>query len=628
MPWEAWFTLILAVATVATMARSSVAPDGPLVLSALAIAVASIVSGRQHGGHALLPNIEDVAVLLGSPILWSVAALFVVAKGLGETGAADRLAGPILGSGTPHGEVGKRTASPLLRATAPLLAIAPFLSNTTIMAILLPVTTDWCRRHRVSPSKLLLPLNYIKMLGAMCCILGTTANLVVAALIDKSTIPGLHTLGLFEIAWVGLPCAFAGVAYIVLFGVNLLPDRKPGVSDTADIREYTVSVCVEPGGPLDGKSIADAGLRSLPGLYLVEIERGDELIAAVGPTVGLRGDDRLTFVGALDSVVDLRKMRGLQSEDRQREKLSVPPPGAGNPLGATAAKSQGAHERVLIEAVVSSECPLVGKSVRDGKFRAHYGAAIIAIARGAQRLTGKIGDVVLQVGDTLVLEARPAFLERVRRSRDFFLATKVEGFSAPKHDRAFVAMGIMGAMVLATSLFKVPFFLATLTAAAAMVVTGCLGLSVARSAVEWRVVLAIGASFALGDAMRTSGAAQGVADTLIKGIGNQPRLALACVFGMTALATELITHTAAATLMFPLAMAAAARLGVSPMPFAVIVLVGASCSFATPFGYQTNLMIMGPGGYRFKDYVRFGSPLTAIVGTVAVTLTPLVWHFV
>lgn len=609
MPWEAWFTVVVALATVTAMARSAMAPDGALVLAASALALGSVVSGLHHGGRSLLPGIDSIAGLFGSPILWSVAALFVVAKALGETGAADRLAGPILGRAAAGSRTGRPARAALLRATLPLLGIAPFLSNTTIMAILLPVTTDWCRRHRVSPSKLLLPLNYIKMLGAMCCVLGTTANLVVVALMDQSTHPGLRKLGLFDIARVGLPCALVGVIYILIVFDKLLPDRHPGVSESEDIREYTVSVSVEAGGPIDGKSIAEAGLRNLPGLYLIEVERRTELITAVGPSVVLRADDRLTFVGALDSVVDLRRMRGLSSEDRQREKL-VP-----------------SRDRVLIEAVVSPECPLVGKSVRAGRFRAHYGAAIIAIARGSERLRGKIGDVVLQVGDTLLLETRPAFLERIGRSRDFFLATKVDGFVAPRHDKAVLSIGIMVAMVAAVAVLEVPFLLATLLAASAMVLTGCIGLTGARAAVQWRVVVAIGASFALGEAMRTSGAASEIAGALIGATGDHPRVTLACVFAMTALATEVITHTAAATLMFPLALAASDRLGVSPMPFVAIVLIGASCSFATPIGYQTNLMVMGPGGYELGDYLRFGSPITVLVGCVAVTVAPFVWAF-
>jgi di/tricarboxylate transporter len=164
-------------------------------------------------------------------------------------------------------------------------------------------------------------------------------------------------------------------------------------------------------------------------------------------------------------------------------------------------------------------------------------------------------------------------------------------------------------------------------AASAMVLTGCLNVSGARAAVEWRVIITIGASFALGEALRTSGAASSVAGALVGAIGAHPQVALASVFVLTALAAELVTHTAAATLMFPLALASADRLGVSPMPFAIIVLIGASCSFMTPFGYQTNLMIMGPGGYEFADYVRFGSPLTVLVGCVAVTMAPLVWPF-
>ena len=626
MPWEAWFVLILAVVTVFVTSRSYAPPDGAFVLAAIAIALASVVSGRQHGGHALLPSIDAIAQLFGAPILWSIVALFIVAKGLGNTGAADLLAGRILGVG--GGDASSASGwRALMRATPPLMALAPFLSNTATMAILLPVTTDWCRRHRVSPAKLLLPLNYLKMLGAMCCMLGTTSNLVVAALMQQSKNAGVHPLGLFDIAYVGVPCALIGGGYILFVGFKLLPDRRPGVSETNAIKEYSVSVCVVPRGPLDGKSVADAGLRSLPGLYLIEIERAAELITVVGPSVVLRADDRLTFVGDLDSVVDLRKMRGLASEDRQREKLSVPPPADDGGSGAPKQTSPQSKERVLIEVVVSPECPLVGKSVREGRFRAHYGAAIIAIARGAQRLTGKIGDIVLQVGDTLVLETRPAFLERARRNRDFFLASKVEGFVAPKQDRAMVSIAILVAMVLATTLFDAPFFLATLIAAAAMVVTGCINVNGARAAVEWRVILTIGATFALGEAMRTSGAASGVAGALVDAIGAHPHVALGAVYLMTALVAELVTHTAAAALMFPLAVAAADRLGVSPMPFAVIVLIGASCSFMTPFGYQTNLMIMGPGGYEFRDYVRFGAPLTVLVGCVAVAIAPFAWPF-
>ena len=618
MSWEAWFAIGLTAIALLVMARNLLPPDATLLGVATLIAGGSMLSEHLHGeaGKTLLPSTADIAKGFGSPILWSVAAIFVVAAGLVETGAAGRLAEPILGKGnTGEADAAGKTKSPLARAVAPLVAVAPFLSNTTVMAILLPVVTDWCRRRNYSPGKLLMPLNHIKMLGAKCCLLGTTTNLVVVAMMDAwmkdPAHQGMHKLGLFEIAWVGIPCMVAGVGFILLFGVRLLPDRRPAVSEEGGIKQYTVSVSVEKGGALDGKSIGDAGLRALPGLFLIEIERGDELIAAVGPSVVLQGDDRLTFAGALESVVDLRKMRGLSSEDHQHEKLAAP-----------------AHERVLIEAVISPECPLIGQSVRESRFRTHYGAAIIAIARGGERLSGKIGNVVLQAGDTLLLEARPAFLERVKGSRDFFLASKVEGFSAPKHDKAWWAMGIMAALVIATTAFhNAPLLLITMLAAGAMVATGCLSLAAARQSVEWRVILAIGASFALGEALFKSGAAEGMAKGLIGVVGTNPHVALACVFGLTILVAEIITNNAAATLMFPLAVAAAIRLDVSPMPFVIVTMLGASCSFMTPFSYQTNLMIMGPGGYRFSDYVRFGLPLTLVVGAVAMIVVPLAWKF-
>lgn len=625
MPWEAWFAICLTVVALVVMARNLLPPDATLLGVATLIAGGSMLSEYLHAPAAadaaagaaakavtLLPSAADVAKGFGSPILWSVAAIFVVAAGLVETGAASRLAEPILGKGNSGGaDAAGKTKSPLARAVAPLVAVAPFLSNTTVMAILLPVVTDWCRRRNYSPGKLLMPLNHIKMLGAKCCLLGTTTNLVVVAMMEKTPHPGFHKLGLFEIAWVGIPCMVAGVGFILLFGTRLLPDRKPAVSEEGGIRQYTVSVSVEKGGALDGKSVGDAGLRALPGLFLVEIERGSELIAAVGPSVVLQGDDRLTFAGALESVVDLRKMRGLSSEDHQHEKLAAP-----------------AHERVLIEAVISPECPLIGQSVRESRFRTHYGAAIIAIARGSERLSGKIGNVELKAGDTLLLEARPAFLERVKGSRDFFLASKVEGFSAPKHHKAYLAMAIMALLVVTTTVFHdAPLLLITMLAAGAMVATGCLSLAGARQSVEWRVILAIGASFALGEALSKSGAAGGMAKALIGVLGANPHVGLCAVFILTVLTAEIITNNAAATLMFPLALAAADRLGVSPMPFVIVTMLGASCSFMTPFSYQTNLMIMGPGGYKFSDYVRFGLPLTLVVGTVAMTVVPLVWTF-
>ncbi len=611
MPWEAWFAIGLTLVALVVMARNLLPPDATLLGIATLVAGGSLVSESLHGKGAdhLLPTTADIASGFGSPILWSVAAIFVVAAGLVETGAAQRLAEPILGKGA--GDGGGKTKSPLARAVAPLVAVAPFLSNTTVMAILLPVVTDWCRRKNFSPSKLLMPLNHIKMLGAKCCLLGTTTNLVVVAMMDKSHRTDLPQLGLFEIAKVGIPCMLAGVAFILFFGHKLLPDRKPAVSEAGGIKQYTVSMCVEKGGALDGKNVGEAGLRALPGLYLVEIERGSELIAAVGPSVVLLGDDRLTFAGALDSVVDLRKMRGLTSEDHQHEKIAAP-----------------AHERVLVEAVVSHECPLIGQSVRESRFRTHYGAAIIAIARGDERLSGKIGDVKLAAGDTLLLEARPAFLDRVKGSRDFFLASKVEGFTAPKHHKAWLAILIMATLVGVTTVFHdAPLLLIIMLAAGAMVATGCLSLPAARASIEWRVILAIGASFALGEALRVSGAAGHLAKSLIDLIGHNPQIAMICVFVLTVLTAEVITNNAAAILMYPLAVAAADNLHVSPMPFVITVLLGASCSFMTPFSYQTNLMIMGPGGYKFSDYVRFGLPLTVVVGTVTMIVVPLVWKF-
>jgi len=415
---------------------------------------------------------------------------------------------------------------------------------------------------------------------------------------------------MFDITWVGLPSAVVGVAYLVFFGRWLLPDRRPVMSDLDDARQYTVEMMVEPGSPLSGKTIEDAGLRHLPNMFLVEIERDGAVLPAIGPHQRLRDNDRLVFAGIVDSVVDLQRIRGLVPASDQVFKLGVPRP-----------------ERCLTEAVVSDSCPLVGKTIREGRFRNVYNAAVIAVARNGERIQAKIGDIVLRPGDTLLLEAEPGFVDRQHNSRDFFLVSRLPDSRPLRQDRAFIAVGILIGMVVVATLEWVPMLQAALLAAGLLLLTRCITGSAARAAVDWEVLIAIAASFGLGHALEKTGAAQFIAASLIQLAQGDPWVTLAVVYLVTMLFTELITNNAAAVLVFPIALATSGSLGVSFMPFAIAVMMAASASFSTPIGYQTNLMVYGPGGYRFTDYFRVGVPLNLLLCVVTVGLAPFVWPF-
>jgi di/tricarboxylate transporter len=367
---------------------------------------------------------------------------------------------------------------------------------------------------------------------------------------------------------------------------------------------------VEPGSRLAGSSIESAGLRALPGLFLAEIERDGVILPAVEPQERLLAGDRLIFVGAIESVVDLHRIRGLVPATNQVLKLDG-----------------DRKERSFFEAVLSDSCPLVGESVRVGRFRTRYQAVIIALARNGVRLRGKIGDMVLHPGDTLLLEARPDFSYRVGTSRDFLLVSEVGGFHPPNHKGAPAALAIACGMVVLAASGLLSMLEAALLAAGMMILTGCTSGQVARQAPDWQILVVIATSFGVGAALQKSGAAGVLANGIIGLSGGNPGATLILVFIATALLTAVATNNVAAVLAFPIALSAAQHMNVDIMPFAITIMMAASASFATPIGYQTNLMVYNAGGYRFADFVRIGVPLTLLVGLVTIGLVPLIWPF-
>jgi di/tricarboxylate transporter len=525
----------------------------------------------------------------------------VVAAGVVNTGAVHAI-GAIL-FGRP-----RSVSSAQLRIMLPVASVSGLMNSTPLVAMLVPVVEEWARRCRFSVSKLMLPLSYAAIFGGTLTLIGTSTNIVVYGLVLERT--SLGSMGFFEIGAIGLPCAVAGIAYIVATQKWLLPERKSPLADFGDAREYAIEMLLDPTSPMIGKSIEEAGLRHLPGAFLAEIERGDSVLPAVAPTEKLQANDRLLFIGVVDSLTVLLRMRGLVPAPEQLFKLGAPRP-----------------ERRLFEVVVSQSCPLIRRTIRDGRFRSRYNAVVLAVARDGARMHGKIGDIVLRAGDTLLLESGPNFLTQQRNSRDFLLVSEVQGAAIPRHEKSWVATGILLMMVLAASTGVLSMLEAGLLASGLMLFTGCLKISEARTSVDWSVLVVIGASLGIGQAVQTSGAATAMSQAWVGAAGNNPWLALAAVYILTSLFTEMITNNAAAVVIFPIAAATAESLGVSFWPFVVVIMMAASASFATPIGYQTNLMVYGPGGYRFADYLRIGVPLNILVGAITIALTPMIWPF-
>jgi di/tricarboxylate transporter len=486
--------------------------------------------------------------------------------------------------------------------------MSTFLNNTPVVAMLIPAVSDWAKKLQISPSKLMIPLSYAAMLGGICSLIGTSTNLVVAGLVVTQT--DLAPLGMFDIAWVGLPCALVGSLYLLLFGPKLLPARGSTTAQLSDPRQYTAEMIVPPGSALIGRSIEQAGLRQLPGCYLVEIDRQGTSIMAVGPEETLQANDRLIFAGIVESIRDLQNLRGLVPATNQVFKLDSP-----------------RYRRQLFEAVVSNTCPLAGKTIRDGRFRNQYNAVVLAVARGGERIRRKIGDIELRAGDTLLIEANPGFARQHRDSRDFFLVSAIEDSTPRRHEHSTRALLILAGMVLLAASDATSMLLAAILAAGLMVLTRCCTLAEARNSVDWPVLIVIGASLGLGAAIEESGAADLLAGSVLSAAGSDPYLTLIGVYFVTWLLTELLTNNAAVALMFPIAIAAAEQLEVNLLPFVMMLMIAGSASFVTPIGYQTNLMVYGPGGYHFTDYVRIGTPLALLVGLTALLVAPLVWPF-
>lgn len=589
LSWQGWFTIALIILTFLLNATTRISSE-VIFLGALGILFLSgildektALKGFSNGG------------------LITVAVLYIVVAGLQQTGTLSWISQQVLG-------LPKTQTGALFRLLLPIMGLSAFLNNTPVVAMFIPVVREWCRKLRISPSKLMIPVSYGAIFGGMCTLIGTSTNLVVnGLLIAQTDSPGM---GLLDITKIGLPCAIAGATVLMIGHKWLLPDRKPVIDTSEDQRQYTVEFIVTEGSPLAGKTVEKAGLRHLPGLFLAEIQRGEHILPAVSSQEILEEKDQLIFVGIVDSIIDLHRLRGIQPATDQVFKLDTP-----------------RTQRCLLEAVVSHTCPIVEKTIREGKFRSQYNAVVLAVARNGERLKGKIGDIVLQSGDTLLLEAHSTFLDQQRMSQDFYLVSGIPNTEPIRHDKAPLAVTVLIIMVILASFSSFGMLKAAILASIIMLITKCCSPQQAMDNIEWSVLVVIGAALGLGEALESTGGAEAIANTFMSFTGKNPLMALIVVYGITTFLTEIITNNAAAAIMFSISLSLANSLEVNYMPFVIAIMIGASASFATPIGYQTNMMVYGPGSYKFTDFFRAGIPLNLLFWVMTVILTPIFYPF-
>lgn len=585
---DAWLTLAVILVMVAAFVTERLAPVVSMAGAVIALYLLDVIEFDE--AFSGFSN--------SAPI--TVAALYVVAGAAELTGALGGLTAKALGDRRPKSE---RVAQ--VRMVAPTIIASGFIANTPLVALLAPRVTSWGRRHGIAPSRLLLPLSYAAIVGGVITVLGTSTNLVVNGFLEQADI---EPFSVFSITPVGLPIAIAGGAVLMLLGPVLLPDRTAPADDLFQAREYTVEMLVESTSPLAGRTVADAQLRDLDGVFLIQIERDGQVLSPIGPDDVVHGDDRLIFTGNIESILDLQNL-----------------PGLAMPHDRHFARTENPGQR-FFEAVVADTGPLAGHSLKQLNFRNRHRAAVVAIHRAGARLTGQLGEIQLRGGDVLVVVAEPGFRARTRDLPDFVLVAGLDG-NAPvrRFGVRLVEATVLGLVVVAGS-GLVDLTKTAVGAAIFLLATRVLTPTEARKSINFDVIVMIAFSFGLGAAAAASGLATEVAEGLVSVFDPLGSVGiLAGIMLATLLATEMLSNNAAAALMFPIAVVVAEQTDLDVKALALGILVMASCSFLTPIGYQTNTMVWSMGGYRFTDFTRVGIPITTVVFLVALGTIPLVF---
>jgi len=478
------------------------------------------------------------------------------------------------------------------------MVLSSFLNNTAVVASFMGMIMQ---NTKFQASRLLIPLSYAAIMGGVLTLIGTSTNLIVNSFVVDAGLPSLH---FFDFLYIGLPLAFLGLLYLVFISPQLLPEH--GEVGAQEDKKYFVEADVKHNSTLAGKSVTENGFRQMDHLYLTEISRNGRTVFPVTPDEIVKEGDSLVFVGDITQLEELKKYDGLDLHSG----------------------IQGVLKANLQEVVVKHDAPIKGYKVKDAQFRTKFDAVIVAVRRGENRLLGKIGEMILQPGDNLVLAVGPEFRKHQNLNRNFIFTSEIELINLLSPKNGVIAFAIfLGAIILA-AVGVISLFKAMLGALLCYIVLGFVKMKHLENNLNLGLLLMIGSSLGLATVM----AKYGVDDIISGGIlsltgDSSPHLALLGIYISTVIVTELITNNAAAALMFPVAIATSASLGVSYLPFVMAIAYGASASFLTPVGYQTNTMVFSAGKYKFSDYIKTGVGLTVLYGVVVISLLPYFFPF-
>ena len=542
-------------------------------------------------GYLLLGFIDTSTLLVQytNPALATLLLLLLVSLALERSPLLDWLSRHLL-KGHP-----KLATARLMGSTAVLSA---FLNNTAVVAAFLGAIT---RQQGIAPSRLLIPLSYASILGGITTLVGTSTNLVVNSFhLNASG----SELGMFQFSLVGIPVALITLA-VLLWRANALPHHRP--EDTEEKLSYFLAADVEAESPMIGQSIEQNGLRSLDGLYLLEIERQGRLISPVAPDEQLQADDTLVFTGEVSKVQALQRFPGLNLFGHQADNLLA---------------------TNLVEVVISHESELAGKTLQDVDFRSMFSAGVVGIRRGDKRLEGQLGKIPLRVGDCLLLAVSADFRQHRNLDRNFHLLSG--SFTRPQLNRkeSLITLGGFAAVISLAAANWLPLFHGLLILLGALLLLKVISMAELRRRFPFELWLIIGSALAIAQALENSGAAALLADgmqAVFSGYGIYAAF-IGCYL-LTLLLTETVTNNAAAALAFPIAWSTAHAFGADPLPFVMAVAYGASACFLIPFGYQTHLMVYSPGRYKITDFFKIGLPVSLTYSAAVLLITPLVFPF-